>query len=355
MKRLRTLLALLALSVTLAACAHGGAIDPAVLSPPAASAATAPTEPAPVVLPRDDEPHADLTEWWYYTGHLQGPAGQTYGFEFVIFQAVRSDDPPAYAAHFAVTDVGRDGFRFSERGETGAQVKAGPGLDLALSGWTLQGADGRFHVRADMDSYAVDLTLDSLKPAVLHDGKGLISFGPAGNSYYYSRTRLGVTGTFVDHAESLPVTGQAWMDHQWGNFVSGGGGWDWFSIQLDDKSEVMLFFLRDDTGKLTYPYGTYVDPNGSAMTLAPSAFDERPTGSWISPTTGTTYPSGWQVSAGDLRLSLTPTVKDQELATTKTTGVTYWEGDVTIAGTHAGRPVHGQGYVELVGYPFRSR
>jgi predicted secreted hydrolase len=53
---------------------------------------------------------------------------------------------------------------------------------------------------------------------------------------------------------------------------------------------------------------------------------------------------------GDSSLTLTPTVKDQELRTGQTTGITYWEGDVSISGVKAGQPVSGQGYVELVGY-----
>jgi hypothetical protein len=43
-----------------------------------------------------------------------------------------------------------------------------------------------------------------------------------------------------------PVSGQSWMDHQWGafNFASG-AGWDWFSIQLSNGQQYMLYFVRD--------------------------------------------------------------------------------------------------------------
>src|SRR5690348_7485908 len=116
------------LALLLAGCARGAPIDAAVLAPPSpAAAVAAPT--APVRLPQDDAPHDNLTEWWYYTGHLDAGGGRTYGFELVIFQVERSTDPPAYAAHFAVTDNARDAYHFGERGETGKQVHAGPGLD----------------------------------------------------------------------------------------------------------------------------------------------------------------------------------------------------------------------------------
>src|SRR5262249_20830864 len=146
-------------------------------------------------------------------------------------------------------------------------------------------ADGHDHLSADMPDYSIDLDLSSLKPAALHQGKGLISFGPAGDSYYYSRTRLEVKGSLLDHGQHLPVTGAAWMDHQWGNFVSGGGGWDWFAVQLDDRSEVMLFFLRDADGKQTLPYGSYLAPDGAAVILTPADFSEQSSSSWTSPAT----------------------------------------------------------------------
>jgi predicted secreted hydrolase len=337
------------LVLVLTACARNTPIDPAVLAPPSPVASAA-TQPDHVTLPQDDAPHKDLTEWWYYTGHLDAAGGKTYGFELVVFQVIRGADPPAYAAHFAVTDNARNDFHFQERAEAGKQVHAGDGFDLNLSGWSMKGAGGHDHLVADMPDYAIDLDLTSLKPAVLHEGKGLISFGPAGDSYYYSRTRLAVAGSVTDHGQQLPATGQAWMDHQWGNFISGGGGWDWFSIQLNDQSELMLFFLRDANGQPSLPYGTYVAPDGRPTILPPSDFGETAVGSWQSPAGGITYPSGWQVKAGDASLTLTPTVKDQELRTGQSTGITYWEGDVTVNGSRAGRPISGRGYVELVGY-----
>ncbi|HLY64104.1 MAG TPA: lipocalin-like domain-containing protein [Chloroflexota bacterium] len=345
MRRLGVLLLVLALT----ACARNTPIDPAVLAPPSPIASVS-TQPDHVTLPQDDAPHHDLTEWWYYTGHLFGPEGRTYGFELVFFQVERRDDPPGYAAHFAITDNYREDFHFQERSASGEQIHASAGLDLNLSGWTLQGGNGNDHLSADMPNYAMDLHLSAVKPPVLHDGKGLISFGAAGDSYYYSRTRMQIGGTLTDHGQPVQVNGTAWMDHQWGNFVSAGGGWDWFSIQLDDQSEFMLFFLRNPDGKPSVPYGTYVAPDGSATVLGPQSFPEQPTGSWQSRESGITYPSGWTVTAGDTTLSLTPTVKDQELRTAESTGITYWEGDVTITGTKAGQPITGLGYVELVGY-----
>ena len=53
---------------------------------------------------------------------------------------------------------------------------------------------------------------------------------------------------------------------------------------------------------------------------------------------------------GRLQLTIRSVLDDQELDTKSSTGLIYWEGAQTVEGTLDGRPVRGQGYVELVGY-----
>ena len=90
----------------------------------------------------------------------------------------------------------------------------------------------------------------------------------------------------------------------------------------------------------------------SERKIGTSAIQTRATGSWTSPVTGGVYPSGWQVGVATqgLALTLTPELLDQELVTAHSTGIAYWEGAVRIGGTRDGRPLTGQGYVELTGY-----
>ncbi len=50
-------------------------------------------------------------------------------------------------------------------------------------------------------------------------------------------------------------------------------GWDWFSLQLSDGSEIMLFELRRKDGTLDpFSAGTYVDPQGRSMHLSAKDF-----------------------------------------------------------------------------------
>ncbi len=312
--------------------------------------------PAPVRLPADDAPHDDLTEWWYYTGHLGTAGGASYGFEFVIFQVKRQAIPVLYAAHAAVTDHQRQSFTYDQR--TWSLDRSPSSFDLGDGDWSLAGDGTADQMKAALNGYRLELRVQPTKPAALHGNHGVISFGPVGDSYYYSDTRLAVSGAIVDHGIVEPVTGEAWKDRQWGNFlVSPAGGWDWISAQLADGSDLMLFLLRDSTGQTSPAYGTWVDPTGKTETLEPSAAEVAAVATWRSPHTNTVYPSGWTVTipGKNVRLRLEPVLPDQELDTRGSTGQIYWEGEVTIGGTKGNQPIGGKGYVELTGYAGRPK
>jgi predicted secreted hydrolase len=314
-----------------------------------------PTPAVAIAFPRDAGPHDGLTEWWYYTGHLSSAQGHAYGFEFVIFQVRRQDAPTGYLAHFAISDV--DGQRFSHQMRF-TQADAATGFPLDVGGWTL-GRDGSAEtIQAAMQPgpgaelpFAVNLRLTDDKPPALHNG-GYIEYGPAGGSYYYSRTRIHATGDLTS-ADGQPsaVEGIAWMDHQWGNFVvTAAGGWDWYSLQLDDHTELMLYVLRSASGETTGVYGTHVLSDGSTQELGAALAE--PLETWTSPHTGATYPSGWLLTLPDgERLTVQPQLADQELwfpevgAATGAGSMSYWEGAVRVSGDRTGL-----GYVELTGY-----
>jgi predicted secreted hydrolase len=385
-------LALLAVvALVLAGCTGGAVLAEQPVerpTPPPATPAPVPADdPQPVSLPLDDAPHGRLTEWWYYTGHLRDETGAWYGFEYVVFRAERGDFPVSWASHLAITDVDGGRFAYAQRAEIGPQVDLGAGAKTAspsdggfsflLRGldptrpetydrpaWTMAGRDGRDRLAATLAAdeataagspggMALDLALVSTKPPVLHDVDGWIDFGPAGGSYYYSRTAMAASGTIVLDGRPRAVEGTAWFDHQWGDFIAvGGGGWDWFAVNLDDGTDLTVSLVRDLDGSYPLVYGTLVDPAGATTHLPATAVEVEVLGTWASPRSGANYPSGWRirVPGQSLDIVLTPTLADQELDTRATTGVIYWEGSQAVAGTRDGRPVAGRAYVELTGY-----
>jgi predicted secreted hydrolase len=229
--------------------------------------------------------------------------------------------------------------------------------------WTMAGSLGTDTLAASaaggevfgdpVAAFGLDLGLVARKPAALHGGDGYIDFGPAGGSYYYSRTAMDASGTVTLGDRRLAVTGDAWFDHQWGDFISvGAGGWDWFAVNLDDGTDLTLSLVRGADGSYPLVYGTLVDESGATRNLAAGDFTVEETGAWTSPATGATYPAGWAIRLpGEaLEIRLSPTVAQQELDTRTTTGVVYWEGSQRVAATRAGVPVGGEAYVELTGY-----
>jgi predicted secreted hydrolase len=229
----------------------------------------------------------------------------------------------------------------------------------------MSGADGRDELYASMSAaeaevagsrggLGLELVARAVKPPALHDRDGWIDFGPAGGSYYYSRTAMDVSGTITLDGQDVAVTGEAWFDHQWGDFISvGGGGWDWFAVNLDDGTDLTLSLVRDADGSYPLIYGTVVDADGTTRHLDRDAFTVEVTDRWTSPASGADYPAGWTIAIpteGDLVVELRPTVAAQELDTLATTGVVYWEGSQVVGGTRAGERIGGEAYVELTGY-----
>jgi predicted secreted hydrolase len=279
----------------------------------------------------------------------------------VIFQASRSSLPLLLPAHFAITDLSRSEFHYDQRTvyTPRASVPEGDvtkGINIHAADWSIQGANGQDRLRASMENYAIDLKASASKPAVLHNKNGLITDGLEGFSYYYSRTHMAVTGTLIDHNQTLRVTGLAWMDHQWGNFLTlGGGGWDWYSLHLSDNTEVILYFIRDASGAILSTYGGVIDASGRNTVLLPTSVRSTVLDYWTSSITDVRYPSGWRVDINDPHLkavlTIQPLLKDQELVTRASTGNTYWEGAVSIEGQRGdGKALGGQGYIELTGY-----
>jgi predicted secreted hydrolase len=179
---------------------------------------------------------------------------------------------------------------------------------------------------------------------------------PTAASLYYSFTRMATAGTITVGGTTRSVTGESWMDKEFGSnqLDAGQVGWDWFSLRLDDGRDVMLYVLRSEDGS-TYGRGTIVSVDGSTRSLDASAWELVADGTWHSEETEATYPVRWQLRIPELDLDLTidPLLDDQENVAALVPGLFYWEGAVTVR-TRTGQRA-GEGYVELTGYGTRSR
>jgi predicted secreted hydrolase len=344
-------------------------------SAPLANEAPAWKEAAPgrgVSLPADHASHPDYRiEWWYYTGNLDAADGRRFGYQLTFFRIGVSPTPAnrsrwavrdLFMTHLAVTDVAGKRYRFAERMNRSGPGWAGAATDgyrVWNEDWTAtRTGEGAHQLVAREGGLGVDLTLGEGRPAALHGDGGYSRKGSsAGNaSIYYSLTRMPTRGSLTIDGTTVQVSGNSWMDHEFGTtFLEPEQmGWDWFSIQLDDGRDLMLFQLRRRDGSVDpRSSGTLVLAGGPTRALDGARdFQLTPGRTWASPASGARYPVSWDVRVPALgaELRVTAALPDQELRTAQSTGVTYWEGAVDVAGQVDGRPARGRGYLEMTGY-----
>ncbi len=322
-------------------------------------------------FPKDHAAHPEFrTEWWYYTGHLSTPKGRNFGFQLTFFRhALRPASTQhqsrwalhtLYFAHFAITDEKEKSYRFQEKVSRGALNMAGADVEtyhVWVEDWVARLQAETHRLTAGKEDMGIDLTLVPAKGEIIHgiDGVSQKAVGEGYASHYYSLTRMHARGRLHWQGRSYEISGKAWMDHEFGSnqLRDYQVGWDWFSVQLENQTELMLYIIRHRDGQADpASSGTVIHPDGGSDHLPLAAFEVAALGSWHSKESGTTYPSGWRlkVPGRQLELILTPTVKNQELTTKKSTLVNYWEGSVRVTGTHRGKDIRGEGYVELTGY-----
>jgi len=334
--------------------------------------------PCDFAFPEDHGDHPGYqTEWWYYTGNLHTPGKRPFGFQLTFFR--RQFIPPGaergwpsqpsswraknlFMAHAALSDVADGRFYWDEdiaREAVGlAGVKgAGDAVEVFLSRWKSAMMPSGHHLTAATDTFSFDLTGIPRKAPTAHGRGGYSQKGlrPESASCYYSITRLEASGSVAVDGRTYSVQGTAWMDHEYSTapLEPSLAGWDWFSLQFSDNTELMLYILRKKDGSWSpASSGTFVPSTGAPQHLAREDFRVEVLDQWRSPRSGARYPCRWRIRALPLQLDLeiSPQLSDQELSLTRSMRVSYWEGSVKIKGIKAHRAVEGVGYVELTGY-----
>jgi predicted secreted hydrolase len=322
-------------------------------------------------FPRDHHGHDQFkTEWWYFTGNLTNDRGSRFGYELTFFrQGIRPPNERAGStsrfivddlkfAHFTVTDAAGKRFLFYEKASRGSFGEAGfdDATRLAwIDSWNLtMNSDGSFELAAEAQDAAIQLQLVAQKQPVIH-GRGGISRKAAGAghaSHYYSITRLTTKGSLRAEGKTFAVSGESWFDHEWATnqLAPGQAGWNWLSAQFEDKAEVMLYQMRLTNGAIDpISSGTFVRPDGTSVALTSADFEMTPKSFWKSKVTKASYPISWRVAVPkeQLEFTIAPVLANQELVFSP---LIYWEGAFDLVGRRAGKPIRGQGYLELTGY-----
>jgi predicted secreted hydrolase len=320
-------------------------------------------------FPVDYGSHPEFrTEWWYITGWLTTQRGETLGFQITFFRAkpdVADDNPSSFnprqilIAHCAISDPKRGRLWQDQRVRRAGMglVEAAQGdTAVSIDGWSLTRQDGHYLARIQAENFSFDLTLAATQPMLLNGEAGMSRKGPspASASYYYSEPHLRVQGSIARQGARSPVSGEAWLDHEWSSeyLDDQAVGWDWLGLNFDDGAALMAFRIRGTNGEQRWAGGTLRSADGSVEILGPQDIDFREGRRWVSGRTAISYPVEWLVRVGGLTLAIKPLLDDQENDTRLTTGAIYWEGAVQAS---AGGKLLGRGYLELTGYGDRLK
>ena len=321
-------------------------------------------------FPRDFFSHPCFkTEWWYFTGNLTASDGHRFGLELTFFREAVDNPYPnpsrwrvedLYLAHFAVSDLDRKKFFYTERlsragiGLAGADQERG---QIWNGDWFAELSGGTWRLAAAEGGNQIRLEMQSRKSPVLQGNNGLSqkASGAGNASYYYSLTRLETSGRLQLDGVSYQVTGWSWMDREFFSYTMEPDqtGWDWVSLQMEDGTELMLYqFRRAGGARDPYSSGSFIDRDGRVTPLESQDFQMQPLQQWRSPRSGARYPIAWRILSPRLGLDaeISAAFPDQELLTRETTGLTYWEGSILLRGSRNGIPLRGRGYLEMTGY-----
>lgn len=333
-------------------------------------------------FPRDHGEHPEFeTEWWYYTGHLETNNNEMFGFQLTFFRVSLNKETSSnskwhtnsiHLAHFALTDEVNKKFYHFEKTNRESFGLAGSSPD-ALNIWNgskkndankwqsfMEGE--KIFIDVKEDEIHLKLQVKPKKPLILQGDNGFSKKGADEGeaSYYYSYTRLVGDGTLNLNDKDYKIKNASlWMDREFtsSKLAQATEGWDWFAIQLNDNTEIMVYQLRDKKNNPNeFSSGTFVDTNGNKINLNHNDFKIEVLSYWKSKNTNIKYPSEWNIKIPKLNKSLNikPVLPEQELTTERTTNVSYWEGRAKVYDNSKPSEKEnnqlGNAYVELVGY-----
>jgi predicted secreted hydrolase len=318
----------------------------------------------PIKFPRDEAAHHHIIEWWYFNGRLQGRDGRDYAFMNCLFRAdakkvkipflAKLPVKILYFYHSLLSDISRQKFTsaiepvtiVSDDSFSKPLLFINHTTPLALTGYTNCVLEETSQFVYRLKDANVDLELISTKPPLLEGGRGYLNLHTK-NTYYYSLTNLKTRGRIKVGGRWVEVTGKSWMDHQWANTAYSHDQWTWFSIQLDNRTDMVCFIYEDQGRQTALADILYADGRQESC---PDVLITAQGDTWISPKTKAVYPLTWTIQVPSQKLELTtrPLIPEQEMLFGS---INYWEGPLNVSGRLQGRSVRGVGFMELAGYP----
>lgn len=322
------------------------------------------TLPAGVIhLPQDEYLHPTAgNEWWWHVGtltageHVFGfeinAALRTFGGQKVLFSQIMLTDVQGQV-HYQKTT----GFPYNPAWAESDPRKpwyvslGSPGADGSVQMSAAASDVERLKVRAGFLDAATNRQIN-FNLEMHQEGAPLLVWGtgvnpgtgpidPQHQNFYYSFTRLHVTGTVMLGGVVIPVGGLTWMDHEYGVFPAS-TTWILQDAQLDNGVHLSCFSTQAPREGVRQPSKvTVLSPAG--LSTYHDSFTTPHGPVWTSPE-GVSYCTKFSVEIPDFaaKLSFTSLMPDQEFRGAPP----VYEGVGSVEGSMRGAPVKGTAWIE---------
>lgn len=308
-------------------------------------------------FPKDSFPHKSIIEWWYFNGQLYDKMGNRYSFMNCLFKTDPRKTSIPIVEKIPAKEVFFSHSLFTNHGSKKVDAHTNPVSIVSKDSFKQKGLfinylnpsvtgyinneiieTGKFTYK--LKNQDLDLTIIAKKRPFLHNGAGHFDIRSR-KVFYYSLTNMSAKGIVRVNGKQIKVSGKAWMDHEWSSFA-GEKNWNWFSIQLNNNTEIMIQDYNDrENTYVGINYSQQKHEFASDIKLMPLKF-------WESKITGAKYPVKWEILVPSKNISLiakAPLSKHEIIFGS----LNYWEGPINVAGTVNGKKVEGCGFMELTG------
>ncbi len=315
----------------------------------------------PITFPKDESAHHSVIEWWYFNGHLKDKQNNAYSFMNCLFRAdVKKVKIPflnkapfniIYFSHSIVSDIKSKKFisRMSPfsivSGDSFQKPQLyinyiNPAIKKNYVNCVIEKVGKTYHMKNE----DINLAMVAMKKPLLEGGNGFLDLHSK-KTYYYSLTSLTTEGEIKINNKWIKVAGKSWMDHQWSNAKYSNDKWVWFSLQLDNGTEIVCFVYDNNKAKTYLADISYPDDKQEHY----EKVEIVSTGpNWASPKSKAVYPLAYTIKIPEknIELKTTAIIENQEMLFGS---INYWEGPVRVEGFFGNKKVTGVGFMELVG------
>jgi predicted secreted hydrolase len=280
----------------------------------------------------------------YFTSHVKSQ-GHTFG---ILVQTVNAVEADQRIMAVSVTDettgwyknyqvpVAKDDYTWST-----------DGLNIKMPGLTWTGDAKKMSVQATTPWGALDLDFESEGPVLNYAGTGEFDMLGA-RQHEFALPSLRTTGTLTVQGRTHRVSGESWLDRQWGELPLGNSNhWTWMNLSLSNGDKVAIWDTVGD--KKENSWATVLHPDGSYELAAVKPLAGGAHRFWTSPNSGNSYPTRWRVQIPSLKADLDVRITGTEAQELGSRPLVRLEGTATTTGTYEGKRVTGHNFVEMVG------